>query len=171
MKNMSAADQKRQTKLRLWLVIFFVGLLFTVLLWDHYFNSAYAIDRAVVSNLVLVMGILLSFTVALFSWSIERGRDYLEREIVKRTEDLLKRNQELEKALAEIKELRGLIPICASCKKVRNDQGYWQQIELYLEEHSDAKFTHGLCKECAGKLYQEFYQKKVSAAGDSNAPS
>jgi len=55
---------------------------------------------------------------------------------------------ELQEALATIKTLRGLIPICSSCKKVRDDDGYWRQIETYLSEHSDAEFSHGYCPEC-----------------------
>ena len=68
---------------------------------------------------------------------------------------LAKKNTELEKALAEIKILRGIIPICASCKKIRNDDGYWQQLEIYIQEHSDAEFSHGICEECIPKLYPE----------------
>jgi len=60
---------------------------------------------------------------------------------------------ELQQALADVKMLSGLIPICANCKKIRDDQGYWIQLEAYIQEHSDTKFTHGLCPECAAKLY------------------
>jgi AmiR/NasT family two-component response regulator len=63
-------------------------------------------------------------------------------------EVLQKRTKELGEALAKIKTLRGLIPICASCKKIRSDKGYWQQLEEYISEHSEADFTHGLCPEC-----------------------
>lgn len=66
---------------------------------------------------------------------------------------------ELKNAFENIKTLRGLLPICASCKKVRNDKGYWEQIEIYIEERSDAEFSHGLCPECAKKLYPEFYDQ------------
>ncbi len=69
---------------------------------------------------------------------------------------LLIKNAELSKALQEIKVLRGFIPICASCKKIRNDQGYWQQIETYIQDHSEALFSHGMCQECMKKLYPEF---------------
>lgn len=66
---------------------------------------------------------------------------------------------ELQEALAGIRTLKGLLPICASCKKVRDDKGYWSQIEAYISEHSDAEFTHGLCPECAQKLYPGYYEK------------
>ena len=67
--------------------------------------------------------------------------------------ELHRSNEELQKALREVKVLRGLIPICASCKKIRNDGGFWQQLEEYLSEHSEAEFSHGLCQPCIKKLY------------------
>ena len=63
---------------------------------------------------------------------------------------------ELQEALDKVKLLSGLLPICASCKKIRDDQGYWKQIETYIHEHSEAKFSHGICPECATKLYPDF---------------
>jgi GAF domain-containing protein len=60
--------------------------------------------------------------------------------------------------IAEIKTLRGLIPICAQCKKIRDDQGYWQRLERYLEDHTEAEFSHGLCPECVKTLYPELYK-------------
>jgi uncharacterized membrane protein (UPF0182 family) len=62
---------------------------------------------------------------------------------------------ELRSALAEIKTLKGIIPICASCKKIRDDRGYWNRLELYISEHSDAEFSHGICPDCAGRLYPD----------------
>ncbi len=67
---------------------------------------------------------------------------------------------DLQKALEEVKTLSGMLPICAKCKKVRDDKGYWQQIEKYIGEHSDAQFTHGLCPECARAIYPELFDKK-----------
>lgn len=68
--------------------------------------------------------------------------------------------RELQKALAQVKTLSGLLPICASCKKIRNDQGYWEQMEMYIRNHSEAEFSHGYCPECAAKLLAELKQKK-----------
>jgi PAS domain-containing protein len=65
----------------------------------------------------------------------------------------------LREAGNKIKTLRGLLPICASCKKIRDDQGYWQQIELYVRDRSEADFSHGICPECAVKLYPGIYKK------------
>ncbi len=68
----------------------------------------------------------------------------------------------LQKALDNIKTLKGLLPICAKCKKIRDDKGYWNQIEWYIEHHSDALFSHSLCPECMDKLYgdQDWYKKE-----------
>jgi PAS domain S-box-containing protein len=63
--------------------------------------------------------------------------------------------EELRNALTHIKTLRGLLPICAACKKIRDDRGYWTQIEQYIRAHSEAEFTHGICPECVKKLYPE----------------
>ena len=60
---------------------------------------------------------------------------------------------ELEASLADVKRLSGLLPICASCKRIRDDGGYWQQVESYISGHSEAEFSHGLCPECANRLY------------------
>lgn len=66
--------------------------------------------------------------------------------------------RELQDALANIKTLRGLLPICFSCKQIRDDKGYWNQIDTYLLEHTDAEITHGICPTCAQKLYPDLYR-------------
>ena len=63
--------------------------------------------------------------------------------------------QKLQDALEKIKTLRGLIPICAACKNIRDDQGFWHHVEGYISKHSDAKFSHGVCPDCMKKLYPE----------------
>ena len=67
---------------------------------------------------------------------------------------------QLQDALANIKTLRGLLPICSSCKKIRDDHGYWNQLETYIGAHTDAEFTHGLCPECIQKLYPDYSESK-----------
>jgi sigma-B regulation protein RsbU (phosphoserine phosphatase) len=62
--------------------------------------------------------------------------------------------------LDRVKALSGLLPICASCKKIRDDKGHWQNVETYIRERSDTEFTHGYCPECAKKLYPKYYQEK-----------
>ncbi len=66
---------------------------------------------------------------------------------------------DLEEALSEVKTLNGLLPICSSCKKIRDDKGYWNQIELFIQSHSDAEFTHGICPDCAKQLYPKYFEK------------
>ena len=67
---------------------------------------------------------------------------------------------ELGRALGQIKTLRGIVPICASCKKIRNDAGYWQQVDVYVHNHTEADFSHGICPECMEMLYPEFGQEE-----------
>lgn len=89
---------------------------------------------------------------------LARANDKLKRQIVERRkaekekEDLI---IDLKKALGEVKKLGGLLPICASCKKIRDDKGYWNQLEDYIRKHSEAEFSHSVCPECARKLYPE----------------
>ena len=66
---------------------------------------------------------------------------------------------ELQKAMSEVKQLSGILPICASCKSIRNDEGYWTQLESYIRDHSEAQFSHGICPECTKKLYPEHYER------------
>lgn len=79
---------------------------------------------------------------------------------LKRSHDMLKELvSRLTESLEQIKTLSGLIPICANCKNIRDDQGYWQQVEEYLEAHSDAQFTHGMCPTCMQELYPDVYKQ------------
>ena len=81
---------------------------------------------------------------------------------VKVTDPLLVKLQEtvwsLEKALNEVKTLRGIVPICSFCKKIRDDKGYWNQVEVYIRERLDAKFSHGICPECIKEHYPDEYK-------------
>jgi hypothetical protein len=77
---------------------------------------------------------------------------------------------ELQAALSKVKQLSGLLPICASCKKIRDDQGYWNQIEEYIRNHSEADFSHGLCPSCIERLYPDFIAEKSKQAGGSKEP-
>ena len=72
----------------------------------------------------------------------------------------LKHIEELEESSNEIKVLSGLLPICASCKKIRDDKGYWNQIETYIRDHSEVEFSHGICPECAKKLYRDLLNEE-----------
>ena len=108
-------------------------------------------------------------------------RQELEQRVQRRTSELRKTNEDLtrevaerkraeeerekvisrlQQALAHVKKLSGLLPICASCKKIRDDRGYWLQVEEYIRDHSEAQFSHGICPECAKKLYPDFFADK-----------
>lgn len=87
-------------------------------------------------------------------------RDITERKQVEKERERL--IQELEDALTKVKTLSGLFPICSSCKKIRDDKGYWNQVETYIREHSEVEFSHGFCPDCMKKLYPEFIKKEDS---------
>jgi DNA-binding NarL/FixJ family response regulator len=77
------------------------------------------------------------------------------RYAIERHQILEERQKLIREALATVKTLKGLLPICAACKKIRDDNGYWNQLEAYIEAHSDAEFTHGLCPECRRRVFPE----------------
>ncbi len=87
--------------------------------------------------------------------SVTAFRDITERKRIE--EEREKLIAELQKALAEIKTLHGILPICASCKKIRDDKGAWHQMEAYIHDHTNVEFSHGICKECAKKMYPQYY--------------
>jgi hypothetical protein len=80
----------------------------------------------------------------------------LMNELVSTKRDLQQKNSELQEALDQVKLLKGLLPICASCKNIRDDKGYWKTVESYISSHSEAQFSHGICPDCMKKLYPEF---------------
>ncbi len=84
--------------------------------------------------------------------------DITERKLAEAERELL--IAQLQEALAQIKTLSGMLPICASCKKIRDDSGYWQRIEEYIGDHSDAEFSHSICPECKKRLYPELSAKE-----------
>ncbi len=80
--------------------------------------------------------------------------------VIHKNKELERLNRELEESIRTIKKLKGLIPICSECKKIRNDKGYWEQLEIFLKAHSDIDFTHGLCPECEKKYYNKMRKDK-----------
>lgn len=83
--------------------------------------------------------------------AVHISRNITQRKLIQNEREILVR--ELKNALSRIKTLNGLIPICSTCKKIRDDKGYWNLIESYIESHSDAAFSHGICPECSDRLY------------------
>jgi len=96
---------------------------------------------------------------SLFS-SVERCAEniLLEKKIQQQDKEKDELIAKLQDALDNVKKLSGLLPICSSCKKIRDDKGYWQQIESYIREHSEAQFSHGICPDCLKKLYPNLIQ-------------
>jgi DNA-binding response OmpR family regulator len=83
--------------------------------------------------------------------------------MVQLQQNLANRVRELEEALSRVKQLQGLLPICSYCKKIRNDQNYWQQVEIYVSQHSDAKFSHSICPGC----YEEVVKPELRKFNES----
>jgi hypothetical protein len=105
---------------------------------------------------------------------LRRKNNELEAEVEERQQmekDKERLIQELKEALENLRKLRGLLPICAYCKKIRDDKGYWNQLESYMAQHADVSFTHSICPECSKKIYEELQAykdaeaKKKAAAG------
>lgn len=94
---------------------------------------------------------------------IDIGDETILQAIVRDVTDRKQLILELQEALENIKTLKGLLPICASCKKIRDDKGYWNQIEKFIQTHSDAVFSHGICPECEERLYgdQNWYKNRI----------
>ena len=102
-----------------------------------------------ITTILVFGGVFLSAFIAFFT----------VRHVLKVEKALLNERNELQKALSKIKTLSGLLPICASCKKIRDDKGYWNQIELYIRDHTEAEFSHSLCPICAEKLYGDLLKE------------
>ena len=130
-------------------------------------SAVYGVAITVVTRFVLgaepinllALVIILLLPVGVGALTANRNGTLQRKEFVQLTK-LEKANRQLQKALSEIKELSGLLPICSSCKKIRNDNGYWEQIEGYIRDHSKAEFSHSICPDCAKKLYPTFYKVK-----------
>jgi methyl-accepting chemotaxis protein len=101
-------------------------------------------------------GTELNDLVVTFNTMSHRVKDQMD----KLEERVKERTSELEKALAKVSTLHGMLPICSSCKKIRDDKGYWSQVETYISEHTEAVFTSGICPECEKAMYAKLEQLK-----------
>ncbi|MHB9097760.1 MAG: response regulator [Syntrophales bacterium] len=90
-----------------------------------------------------------------------RSRIEVGQRMVEMQDALAAKIEELHRALDQIKTLRGIVPICSNCKKIRDDQGYWNQVEVYVRDHTEAEFSHSICPECRKELYPELARKKT----------
>lgn len=116
------------------------------------------LQRLQLISFIIVLA-LAGFVLAISAMNVVKEKRRL-RERKRAEEEREKLIGELQEALAEVRTLSGLLPICSSCKKIRDDQGYWNQIEVYISHHSQATFSHSICPECAKKLYPEHYKDK-----------
>ena len=92
---------------------------------------------------------------------IEEAHEKIRTEMDERIRAQVEKDQlivELRHALSEVKTLTGLVPICSSCKRIRDDEGYWNQLETYIRDHSHAEFTHSICPDCGAKLYPDLFR-------------
>lgn len=133
--------------------IFFV--IIGILLINPFSFGIYAYSLGV--SLRLLASLLL---VLLMACGLEASRERYGRLLFEKHEKLLGEKKHLEQALREIKTLSGLIPICSNCKKIRDDKGYWQQVEVYVRDHSEADFSHSICPDCVEKLYPGYKSSK-----------
>jgi hypothetical protein len=127
----------------------------------HFFG-----DRGISTD--LLSDILNAFSISMLPWSIAFmilnaliGFSY--GKIKQADKEKSKIIKELQSALEKVQMLSGMLPICASCKQIRDDRGYWNKIEVYIEKHSEAEFSHGICPECARKLYPEYFSERPSS--------
>ncbi len=121
---------------------------------QNYFNSQHRLADGSIRDVEVFIGPIE-----------EKGRSFLcsiihdvsvRRKMEREREELI---ADLQNALDEIKTLRGILPICSNCKKIRDDKGYWNQIESYIDQHSEASFTHGICPDCVKELYPDYAHK------------
>ena len=128
-------------------------------------DTCQALDKLLYFDITLVFDTYIRSLVSEVETAKHRVESYaatLELQVAERTAQLEEKVAQLETALATVKRLEGVIPICGVCKKIRDDKESWQQLERYISEHSEAMFSHGLCPECFGKEMRELRELKAS---------
>ena len=127
------------------------------------------LSAVLIPSLIFVLALVV--LLAIINRKMRENRKLVERSNL----DLAKTNAELQEKISEVRTLSGLLPICASCKKIRDDQGYWNQLEGYISKHTSATFSHGICPNCADDLYPEAMERlratKETDSGESWIPS
>ena len=148
---------KTQSALKVfWIIIISVLIAETLIMSIPQFIDMASMTSATHNYLILLDGVLLCFilTPLLLKFVYLPMRDNI-KELEEARQELKNTIHELTVALTEVKQLRGIIPICTSCKNIRDDKGLWQKVEAYIEEHSDADFSHSMCPDCAKSFYEE----------------
>ena len=128
-------------------IIFFFCVAIILLLFPGLFGT---FDYGMTISFRLLISLLF---ISIIAYGLESSRYRFSMLLKKSNDDLTLGKEKLEAALSKIKTLSGMLPICSYCKKIRDDKGYWNQIEEYLGDHSNAEFSHSICKECAQKHY------------------
>ena len=126
-------------------------------------------ERHVIGRTIELFGLNKNGTefpieLSLAEWETTTGKYFtgIIRDVSVRKQIEAEREQlitDLQSAIEQIKTLKGIVPICASCKKIRDDKGYWEQVDQYVAKHTDAKFSHGICPDCTKKLYPDYYNR------------
>jgi len=137
-----------------WAVLFFYGL--SVIMFMPWILGGHSYGNVTISRFFITL-----FIIAVIGFGLESSRYAFSKQLENKNQALLEETQRLEEALASIQTLKGLIPICSLCKKIRDDQGYWNQLEAYISEHSDAIFSHSICPECAEKHYADLFKSGI----------
>ena len=148
---------KKNKKLKIEMIILFIVLFPFLMLSIKYdlFEKFYFFSRSHESfelDEILTTYIFLSFIMIIYYF--RRTKD-----LVRANNIISQKNNDLEKAIKEINQLKGLITICSVCKRIKIDKNYWQRIEEYISDNSDVKFTHGICMDCANKIYPDIIDK------------
>ena len=137
-----------------------VSLLITATLWESFFglqNLGFSLLIGFLCPAFIAPPIILGF--CRLTENLQKSQKELET-YKNNLENMVQvRTKELKKALAELKTLKGMLPICSHCKMIRDDQGNWNEIDDYIRNHSEAEFTHGICPKCLKKHYPDYYNK------------
>jgi hypothetical protein len=136
-----------------WTVVLFLGM--ACVFWrpwpglpTHHYQGQFTSRFAAVYFIISVLAFWFEYLRQHYRQGMEVEHQRLQAE-----------RSALQEALSKVRQLSGMLPICASCKKVRDDQGYWTQIEAYISQHSEAEFSHGICPDCGDNLYPGVYRK------------
>lgn len=109
---------------------------------------------------LIVVSIFLTLAFAVFIY-----RRLCEQVLL--SEEIRSQNEEINRAMAEIRQLKEIIPICSLCRKIRDDDGFWHQVEAYISAHTNSAFSHSICPECLDRYYQEYTDLKAEERGDN----
>lgn len=118
-------------------------------------NKPEPIIRKYRTSIIIMLATTLVFALLFLAYNRYQKRKNRRLERLNRILD-----QKIKEAMSEVKTLNGLLPICAKCKKIRDDSGYWNQLETYVKKHTDADFSHGLCPDCAAEIYPKHFKKE-----------